>query len=166
MWSLLRHSLYSKRIYKGGGRSPPPQRGWRAPRPRHLFCGFICIGFEQGECRGRGGQVASLMCAQVPAPTKLIFVSSHRSGYIDPQVLTHKLQIGMAIIRGTMTRSSLCKSGRVGGGSQPPKDIVVRILVCSLHAYERSTQEVTSSTLSFMGRAASHSMYHTTPPSS
>ena len=46
LWSQQRHSPYSKPIYKGGGRWPPPQKRCRGLRPRHLFCGFLCIGFE------------------------------------------------------------------------------------------------------------------------
>ena len=36
---------------KGGGLRPPPQKRWRGLRPRHLFCGFLCIGFEYGKYR-------------------------------------------------------------------------------------------------------------------
>ena len=43
------YSIHSH--YKGGGRWPPPQKRCRGLRPRHLFCGFLCIGFEVGECR-------------------------------------------------------------------------------------------------------------------
>ena len=38
------YSIHSH--YKGGGLWPPPQKRCRGLRPRHLFCGFLCSGYE------------------------------------------------------------------------------------------------------------------------
>ena len=38
------YSIHSH--YKGGGRWPPPQKRCRGLRPRHLFCAFLCSGYE------------------------------------------------------------------------------------------------------------------------
>lgn len=44
------HSVQSHvHKYKGGGHWPPSQKSksWRGLRPRHLFCVFLCNGFER-----------------------------------------------------------------------------------------------------------------------
>ena len=53
---------YIHSLNKAGGLRPPPQKGWRALRPRQLFRGFICWACEYSKyCNGQDSRHGILL---------------------------------------------------------------------------------------------------------
>ena len=102
--------------YKGGGRWRPPQKRWRGLRPRHLFCGFLCCGFEYHQhTSNHHNTCLACRCDWISCflPMRLGFMFPRRSG--NARLRARGVQGGVA------SQGTLHLGRRVWGRLRPPE---------------------------------------------